>query len=173
MWADRSVTAPTPGAFGGPPPNGVWAPYAQSYYDLPGRLCAFTFIGRDGTPADRVYRPRRVLDRGGSNQHARQPPYLAEAGLAGLETVEAALPCFGRVAFAVGDVTLALRLQLRHFATSTRPLPLVCRHEGGGALTRTAWRVLAGREVVFWAWRLGRGCCTRRCRPTACWPWPA
>src|SRR4051794_30469352 len=125
------------------------------YYDLPGRVCAFTFIGRDGGPADRVFRPRRVLARSGSNQPARQPPYLAEAGLAGLETVEAALPCFGRVAFAVGEVTLALHLQLGNAASSTRPLPLVCWHDGDGALTRSAWRVLAGREVVLWAWRLG------------------
>ena len=71
------------------------------YHDLPGRLCAFTFIGREGGPADRVFRPQRVLARSGSNQHQSQPPYQAEAGLAGLETLEAALPCWGGLAFAV------------------------------------------------------------------------
>jgi hypothetical protein len=125
------------------------------FHDLPGRLCAFTFIGRDGGRADRVFRPHRVLARSGSNQYQSQPPYQAEAGLAGLETLEAALPCWGGVAFAVRDVTLALRLQLRNFVNSTRPLPLVCWHDGDGALTRSAWQLLAGRTVVFWAWRLG------------------
>src|SRR5947209_3649465 len=84
-----------------------------------------------------------------------EPPYQAGAGLAGLETLEAALPCWGGVAFAVGDVTLALRLQLRNFVSSTRPLPLVSWHDGDGALTRGAWPLLTGRTVVFWAWRLG------------------
>jgi hypothetical protein len=151
--ADRYRLNPSRGrVFKGPGWGDV---LAVPYQDLPGRLCAFEFIGRDGGPGDRVFRPHRVLARGGSNQHARQPPYRAEAGLAGLETVDDTLPCFGRVAFAVGDVTLALRLQLRHFRNSTRPLPLVCWHDGERARTRAAWRLLAGRPVVFWAWRLG------------------
>src|SRR3954447_7107150 len=98
------------------------------YYDLPRRIAALTFIGRDGTAADRVFRPQRVLARSGSNQHQSQPPYQVEAGLAGLETLEPALPCWGGVAFAVGDLTLALRLQLGNFVSSTRPLPLLCWH---------------------------------------------
>src|SRR5207248_1136559 len=33
------------------------------YQDLPGRIGAFEFIGRDGGPGDRVFRPHRVLAR--------------------------------------------------------------------------------------------------------------
>ena len=124
------------------------------YADLPGRICAFEFLGRDGSAADRVFRAHRTLARGGSNQYARQPPHRAEAGLAGLGTVDAALPCWGRTVFAVEDVALALRLQLHNCPTSLRPLPLVCWYDGDRAVTRSAWRVLADRPVIFWAWRL-------------------
>ena len=124
------------------------------YHDLPGHICTLHFIGREGKAADRVFRPQRVLARSGSNQHQSQPPYQAEAGLAGLQTLEAALPSWDGVAFAVGDITLALRLQLQNFVSSTRPLPLLCWHDDAKALTRSIWRVLAGRTVVFWAWRL-------------------
>jgi len=56
--------------------------------------------------------------------------------------------------FAVGDALLALRLQLRHCKCSLGPLPLVSCYNGERALTRSTWRVLAERSVVFWAWRL-------------------
>ena len=56
--------------------------------------------------------------------------------------------------FAVGNVALALHLQVRHFASAARPLPLVCWYDGDRALTHRTWELLAGRPVVLWGWRL-------------------
>jgi hypothetical protein len=113
-----------------------------------------TCIGRGGGPADRIFRPQRTLTRAGSNQYARQPRFQAEAGLAWLNTVAAPQRKLGRTVFAVGDALLALRLQLRHFQCSLRPLPLVSWYDGERALTHSTWQLLADRPVVFWAWRL-------------------
>jgi hypothetical protein len=124
------------------------------YYDLPGRLAAFQFIGRDGGRADRIFRPQRTLTRAGSNQYALQPRYQAEAGLAGLDMVTDAQTWLGRTVFAVRNPLLALRLQLRHLRCSMDPLPLVSWYDGERALTQHTWRVLADRPVVFWAWRM-------------------
>lgn len=124
------------------------------YYALPGRLSAFQFIGRQGEPHDRIFRTERVLTRSGSNQHVAKPPHRVEAGLAGLTTIDQAIARRDRTVFAVGDVTLAARLQLRNALDSLRPLPLVCWHDGARALTHSSWRLLAGRPVVFWSWRM-------------------
>jgi hypothetical protein len=150
--AERYLLNPSRGrVFRGPGWRDV---LAVPYYDLPGRICGFEFIGRSGGAGDRVFRPARTLARCGSNQYARQPPHRPEGGLAGPDTADADIPSCGRAVFAVGDATLALRLQLRHFRLSNRPLPLVAWHDGGRALTRTAWQALAGRPVVVWAWKL-------------------
>jgi hypothetical protein len=151
-YAERYRLNPSRGrVFSGP---GWHAVLVLPFYDLPGRIGAFQFIGRGGGPADRIFRPQRTLRRAGSNQYARQPRYQAEAGLAGLDTVAAPQRWLGRTVFAVGDALLALRLQLRHFKCSHGPLPLVSWYDGERALTRSTWRVLAERPVVFWAWRL-------------------
>ncbi|HLJ91619.1 MAG TPA: hypothetical protein VKU02_00365 [Gemmataceae bacterium] len=123
---------------------------AVPYADLPGRFCAWQFIGRQAAAADRVFRPLRLLTRSGSNQYQRQPPLYAEAGLAGLSTVESAALYWGGAVFAVDDVVLALRLQLRHFVSNLRPLPLVSWYDGPRARTQQAWQALAGHPVIFW-----------------------
>ena len=115
-----------------------------AYEDLPGRLCGFFFVGRDGTVFDRIYRPalgqRSELSRG-------QRP---EAGLAGLETVERSHHLFGHHVVAVSDPLLALKLQIRHASAFFQPLPLVTWHDGPTALTRESWEVLSDKTVVIW-----------------------
>jgi len=107
------------------------------YWDLPGRVCAFLFVGRNGGAADRVY--FRVPGR-----------CRTEFGLAGLPAV---LDGSSDVV-ALADATLMLRLQARHFGVSMRPLPLVSWHDGVEGTTCEAWRVLSDRRVCFWAFEL-------------------
>jgi hypothetical protein len=128
---------------------------AIAYHDLPGRIAAFELIGRQGERGDRVFRPQRLLARAGSNQHGRRPPLRAEAGLAGLPGLAETLPHCQGAAFAVGDAVLAVRLQIRHFRSWGRLLPLLAWHDGERARTQHAWQLLAGRRLVLWAWRMG------------------
>lgn len=114
------------------------------YYDLPGRVRAFSFLGRDGHPvSDHVF---RLAGPGGAGRD--------EAGLAGWPA--ASPDCDRRYVIAVDDWLLALRIQFRHFRTAMRPLPLAVWRDDGRVRTRRAWEMLCGRRVVFWSPTLDR-----------------
>ena len=120
------------------------------FYDLPGKICSFLFIGRDGNPKeDFVF--KRI------NYHNTKAYKVTEAGLAfhpdALATADTE---WKRTVFAFRDPVLALQLQARHFEGSTRPLPLVVWYESRVGSpdfpdrTRHAWEMLEGRQTVFW-----------------------
>ena len=117
---------------------------AIAHFDLPGRVCGFLFVGRDGRTSDRVFKSTYRLT-------STQRP---EGGLAGLETVERSNGEFGHDVLAVADPLLAVRLQVRHAISHTRPLPMVAWCDQPQALTKYAWRTLSDKKVVVWAWRL-------------------
>lgn len=107
-----------------------------SWYDLPGSICAFSFIGRNADPVDDVAWRRTSLRR-------------TEAGLLGLPSVHAA-PDNGTV-LAIDDWLLSLHVQFRVFRESLHPAPLVVWRDDGVCRTATAWRSLGNKRVVFWA----------------------
>lgn len=119
---------------------------AVPYSDLPGRACGFLFVGREGRPEDHVYQSVVAANTGVSGQ--------AEGGLAGLWAVERTRGQFGGHVAACGDPFLTTRLQIRHYATSAAPLPLVAFCDRPEARTAAAWRALDGRTPVLWGWRL-------------------
>jgi hypothetical protein len=119
-----------------------------AYHDLPGRICGCYFVGRNGTVADRLYRP--TLDQRATTCRGQRP----EAGLAGLETMDASQSWFAHHVLAIEDPILALRLQVRHAGISLEPLPIVSWYDGPTALTKDSWRVLDGKAVLFCAWPL-------------------
>ena len=109
------------------------------YYDLPERICGFAFIGRGCRNQDRVFRiPRLHMEK------------ITEAGLALFWTVEAGKACLGEYLIAVDDPWFAIRIQLRHYAGSTLPLPLVAWYDDGKRRTQAAWGNLPSRRAVFW-----------------------
>src|SRR5262245_26526911 len=119
-------------------------------HDRPGRLCAFEFVGREGRRGqDRVF--RRVVVAESANAKGRQDG-VGELGLFGLEVALEPTP-FGPAVVAVSDATVALRLQVRHFTSSTRPLPLVAWADDGlkQYTGPAAWQSLEGRRIVLWS----------------------
>lgn len=122
--------------------GGRWGDvFVIPYYDLPDRIRGFQFVGRAGRTEDKVYK-RLTLGREG----------LYEAGLAGLPSVEmAGNPS---TVFATGDWLMAMQVQIRHFNTSLRPLPLVSWMDNGKDRTREAWKSLSGRRVIVWTFDL-------------------
>jgi hypothetical protein len=115
------------------------------FYDLPGRISGYMFQGRGGNLRDQVF---HCLQR---RQGPKKHPY--EAGLAWLPQLCQDSP--DREFVAINDPYLALRIQVRHFLTSLRPLPLTVWHDSAaGRTTRQAWQILQGRRVVIWTWQL-------------------
>ena len=109
------------------------------YYSHHDKIVGYAFCGRKGTDkGDRVWYF--------SNVGARR----AEAGLAGMWTVEAAHAMFAQFYVAMSDPWFMLRIQLRHFAASAIPLPLVTWHDDGVHVTNKTWQFLTGRVPVFW-----------------------
>lgn len=109
------------------------------HWSAPGRIAGFYVIGRHGNLQDRVYVPAWFV---GSDNGTR------DAGLAGLEAI-LDLP-LARV-IAVQDQLLLLRLQMRNYHQSLRPLPLVAWYDGPGGTTGSSWAALGASRVVHWA----------------------
>jgi hypothetical protein len=118
------------------------------YYDLPGRISGFQFLGRAGArPADQVF---HVAERRQGQGQKRHP---FEAGLAWLPRL--CQDCQERDFVAINDPWLALQIQVRHFGTSLIPLPLtVWQDSPSGRTTRNSWQLLQNRRVVIWSWKL-------------------
>jgi len=111
------------------------------FYDLPDRIRAFMFLGREGRPhLDQVFR-RLTLGQGRAD--------WSEAGLAGIESV--ALAGDPASVIATDDYLLNLQVQFRNFRSSMRSIPMVVWRDDGECRTRTAWSILGGKRVVFWA----------------------
>ncbi len=113
---------------------------AMPFYDVPGRICGFLFIGRHGNPeSDFCY--RQVTNMSG----------VTEAGLAMLDAL--CLPpmsMLGRTGFIFTDPKLAMLLQMRYMKDHFRPLPLAIPWLTGGYETRDVWDWLGHEDLVFW-----------------------
>lgn len=92
------------------------------------------FYGREGRPLEDhvLYAPR----------HNSTGVEVGLVGLGGIgpETSEVV---------AIQDPLLLLRLQMRHFCSAVRPLPLVAWDDSPRGRTQVAWDMLRGRRVVF------------------------
>jgi hypothetical protein len=111
------------------------------YWSAPGQISAIYAIGRQAGPNDQVM--ATVPGPGVHSEHLNR----REAGLAGLPTI---LELTSPAVLAVSNTTTFLKMQMRHFATSTKPLPLVAWYAGKMGVTHTAWDTLHHRRLVFW-----------------------
>jgi hypothetical protein len=128
------------------------------FHDLPGRICGFLFIGRDGNGSDFVYRNI-------SQAHHRSGGPL-ETGLAMYDTLwkKTATTVFNNTTFVIDNVLMAMRLQLQHMNDHTLPLPLVATYNVKAKTTRTnrdmqlaseaVWRSQPHRRYIFWSPKL-------------------
>lgn len=140
----RELTGQTSGGYQWPFKGRNWGDLLTiPYYSAPERLVGYLCIGREGSRGDRVM----ISVRGMVGSHI-------EAGLAGLHTVAESKTTFGQYAFAFDDPILAIRLQVRHAASSLTPLPLVSWYDALPYRTETSWESLLNRCIVFWAWKL-------------------
>lgn len=117
---------------------------AIPYYDQPGRLRAFLFIGRKGEPADFAFKSL-YLDRSAAFGKT------VEAGLSFHPQVLLGESDWDNTLIALEDPVLMIRLQQKHFALFSRPLPFVSWRDDGKYATQQAWNMFHGRKIVFWS----------------------
>lgn len=97
--------------------------------DVPGRICAFQFLGENLTTL-KTY--RHADGRSGG-----------EGGLSMLDSLEP----YEDTVYALGNPWLALLLQKYKFNISEEPLKMVVYNSS----TRLAWNCVSARRVVFWS----------------------
>jgi hypothetical protein len=118
------------------------------HYDLPGKIKSFTFIGRDGTSKDTVY--RRVSDgtECGNPVGSDTPAY--DPGLTMYETMFLYHPTYKNTTFILTDPIVALRLQMRHLRQNNMPLPICGSYSDGKLINRWVWSTMFPKEFIFW-----------------------
>jgi len=108
------------------------------YWDLPGRICAFLFIGRDGKMHQDV--KYKSLIHGSD-----------EAGLAMLPALmDGRHSHFGHTKFIMCDLDVAIRFHARHGRERSRPLPLAATWDDGEHTTSAVWSWFTAQHLVFW-----------------------
>jgi hypothetical protein len=119
------------------------------HYELPGKIRGFTFIGREGSAKDILY--RRV------NNHpaGRRPKIETNAaaydpGLTMYETMFSYHSRYKSTTFVLADPVVALRLQLRHLRQSNTPLPVCGSYSDGKLTNRWLWSTAFSRNFIFW-----------------------
>jgi len=110
------------------------------HYDVPGRICGFMLIGRDGDPS-RDFFYRHLANFGCGN----------ESGLAMLDSLMLPpLPRLGHTGFIFTDHEFAIRLQMRYMKDHFRPLPIAVAYKDENYETADVWNWLGHEDLVCW-----------------------
>jgi hypothetical protein len=108
------------------------------YQDVPGRISGLLVVGREAVwPTDFVFAHCTTAGR----------PWAT-----GIAMFDAAVPLhheFGDTVFVLEDPVLAVRIQLRHLASSDVPLPLV--GSWGSPEMQSIWTARPKRNLVHWS----------------------
>ena len=113
------------------------------FYDLPDRICAFLFIGRDGKPNRDVF--FRRVNVSPASLHDR------EAGISVHPEFRKTSDEWDQSIIAIPDPVLAIHLQSRQCEQSSKPLPIVSWYCCDSATPENAWSILSGRKLIFWS----------------------
>lgn len=124
------------------------------YHSMPEHICGFGFVGRDCESDDFVHRIPSAFHENGNKQRFEATWQPIEGGLACFWAGYSTNQSFGGYVVGVADPFLAIRMQIRHMATSTIPLPLVAYKDQGAIRTKSAWASLEHKVPVLWGWRL-------------------
>lgn len=116
------------------------------YQDLPGRLCGFLLMTREGNPAtDWLY--CSLAGRGGKGPAGKEK----EGGVAMLSALlREPHHVLGATKFVFTDPDVMVRFHTRHCEASQRPLPLASMWETERWQTRRPWEWLPRSETVVW-----------------------
>lgn len=116
------------------------------YYDLPGRINGFVFLGRKFRPKiDWTYHPVLSL-----HHQARENRNGMEAGIGFLQVADRGPHSrYGNKLFVMDDPELALRLHMRHIPEHSYSLPLLATWDGPDYRTLGAWDHLPARPLLF------------------------
>lgn len=109
------------------------------FYDLPGRVSRFQFIGREG---------RLELDWP-AKYTADSTHKFRDPGLTFHPDLVKQMPS---TVFAVEDLVIYLRLQAFHHSKSDKVLPLVNWYDSLTKRTDRAWNMFSTSKVIFWCW---------------------
>lgn len=108
------------------------------FWDMPGRISAFLFIGRDGNVANDCVYKSLIRDS-------------QDAGLAMLPALlNGKHPQFGHTKFVMTDVDVAIRFHARHSRDHSRVLPLAVAWDDERHATSDIWKWLTVQNLVFW-----------------------
>jgi hypothetical protein len=129
------------------PGNGWGTVLAFPLWDVPGRIRAMAFLGRDGRPSD--WAARATNFNGGQGTPGQE---ATESGLALLPAALEAMAAHDDLLFILGDPSLAARLQLGSLDATGVPLPITFGLETPRLKLRLtpAFLGLSGRRLVFW-----------------------
>jgi hypothetical protein len=120
------------------------------FWDLPGRICGFLFVGRKGGVDDMIYRaaPEFVQQtRGKCGRAIEAGTTMAMAVLQQKQRHEV----FGNTVFVMDDPVAALRLQIRYMRNTSIPMPLIATYDKKPYQTRCVWNWLPTDDAVFWS----------------------
>lgn len=113
------------------PSEGFQTCLCLAYQDVPGRICAFQFLGDLGKKKENYI---KLIGKVNGD--------ICDGGLAMLDQLDAVEP----VVFAVSDPLVALQLHRRRFIEFDVPIKVVLYNRD----TKVAWRSLNTQKVVFW-----------------------
>lgn len=115
------------------------------HYDLPGRVCGLTIIGRNGDAenGDVLFRPLQI---GGNRRATRECGVSSLTNLIGKPHKD-----FGDTVFVIADPFVALDLQLWHYEGYDTPLPIVGSVLDERFMPRHVFDQLPTRQLIFWA----------------------
>lgn len=108
------------------------------YWDLPGRICGFLCIGREGN----CYDDWRYVRTTAPNNEAGlgMLPMLLQGNHARL----------GGTKFIFTDPEMAIRFHVRNVRTTSVNLPLACTWHEPNTTTKDVWRWFGKDKLVFW-----------------------
>jgi hypothetical protein len=122
------------------------------FYDLPGRIKGFLFVGRDGDIS------QDIVFRRASNQATKlrvgTDAASYDPGLSMYDTMLEYHPRYKNKTFVLTEPLTALHIQLRHMKQSNQPLPLVGSFTDGHLVNRWLWSTVFPRDFIFWGPRL-------------------
>ena len=115
------------------------------HYDLPGRVCGLTILGRNGDVenGDVLFRPLQI---GGNRRATRECGVSSLRNLIGKPHKD-----FGDTVFVIADPFVALDLQLWHYEGYDTPLPIVGSALDERFVPRHVFDQLPTRRLIFWA----------------------